>query len=152
MKVDVSGLRRDIIEASLDPAALNIVNFDIILEYLRFAALSMDGDETDDFDEDINGALRFLLVLEDALDKRYDFSKTLKELYSYTEQLIMRARVSHDNALLDEARKIIGDIRNAFAVSDSQPEQYYGLTYDKSGRAVESYEAASAKSAFDMNI
>ncbi|MDR1209031.1 MAG: flagellar protein FliS [Clostridiales bacterium] len=172
MKADktvIDSLRGKIISVSGEPALLNLVNFDIILDYLRFAAISAGSGEWTDFREDVGSALRFLDHLIASLDGRREISETLRGLYLYCENILQKSMATDDPAPVCEAARILGDIRGAFAEASRSAEfaqnpvnskeftlnpvnfgeftlnpvnsdsQYYGLTYDKHGRPSEPF-------------
>ncbi len=126
------------------PLELVIINFELILEYLRESKESL-GDEKA-FNMNIINARKFLTELRNSLNMKYEISYELMSLYNYVDKRISDFLFSEKLEDYDETVRILKTVMDGFLNIEEEDKSpvmtntdsiYAGLTYGKDGRLQE---------------
>ncbi len=123
------------------PNELNIINFELCIEYLKESIFQIDNDFVQ-FGKNINTSLALLKEIIVSLNFDYDISAELRNIYLYVNKLIIGSKFSLNKSELEEAISILSTIKSGFeALNDTQSDAvmknttkvFAGLTYGKNG-------------------
>lgn len=107
------------------PAKLLLAAYDGAIKYCRMANEKMAEGDFDQQNEYVNKALAIVCELMSTLKEDVDpaLVKRLKSLYTYVIEKLARANLAADVAALDEAIKILSDLRETWAQADLLVQQ-----------------------------
>lgn len=118
-----------------------VITYEIIINYLDSAQLSIHNNDIDDFVFNVKKARQFLNQLSSALDFRYNISKELMSLYMFANECLIKSEVKRQDIHLADIRKMMVSLHGAFEEVSKQdtslPQMqggsvvYEGLTYGK---------------------
>lgn len=91
-----------------------VVLFDMIKVDFEDAEKAMKYNEQEEYMEALRHASEVLEHLQDALDFKYEMSKDLYSLYDYSKRCIAKAMYSGKTEGIEEARKVIEPLSEAF--------------------------------------
>jgi len=124
-----------------NPTELVVILYEMFLCYLDEAQEALHAEDESLFREAIRKGRGCLNELIDSLDVRYEPAPSLQQLYLYCARRLALGEVRKDTALLDEIRKVIGPLRDAYAkiakqnptgpVMNNAQTVYAGLTYGR---------------------
>lgn len=132
--------------ASATSANLVVINFEIILDYLKESTQTINNQK--DFEFNISKARQFLTELRCSLNMQYEISSYLLTMYNYVDRYLAKFLFSKNLNDLDEAQKVLKNIMSAFVeienknsdntkVMENTDAIYAGLTYNKNGTLCE---------------
>lgn len=132
---------------------LIVILYEMFLTYIEDAKTDLQNQDTKTFRLDIQRARGCLKELMGSLNFDYEPAPTLLRLYIYVSRLLVTADLHNEEKELDEAAKIIGKLRDAYAAISKEDKSgpvmgntqtvYAGLTYSKSDLAVNLDEGGS---------
>jgi len=128
--------------ALASPAQLVVITYEILLSHLAGASAEYG---TDGFAARLEKARMCLNELAAALNLEIQLAAPLLKLYTYVNQLLIRAQMENDTAPVAEAEKIAAQLLEGWrgAAGGTAPANdksvYAGLTYTKDG-ALSEYE------------
>lgn len=147
--IDKSAYMLRISQAS--PAGLVVINFELVLEYLNAAMVSVDDKES--FRANIQKAKDGIEQLIDALDLDIPLSLDFYEIYNYSYKLLCDVHFSDTETAIPVVKEVaelmdmlLAGWRDAAEKADASgetvaegeaPKVYTGLTYGKDGKANE---------------
>lgn len=118
---------------------LVVITEEIIICYIQDAKKRFEEGDIEGFRSEIKKAQQFVDQLSSALDMRFPISYELLSLYNYIRKCFMLASVRKETVRLDEAEKIVDELRKAFedvakkdtsgSVMENSQKVYAGLTY-----------------------
>lgn len=124
-----------------NPTELVVILYEMLLCYLDEANEALERDEVTLLHEAIRKSRGCLNELIDSLDVRYEPAPTLQQLYLYCMRRLALGEARKDVALLEEIRKVICPLRDAYAqlakqnpagpVMNNAQTVYAGLTYGR---------------------
>jgi len=124
-----------------NPTELVVILYEMFLCYLEDAQAALDKDEEALFHEAVRKGRGCLNELIDSLDVRYEPAPTLQQLYLYCMRRLALGEARKDVALLEEIRKVIRPLHDAYAqlakqntagpVMNNTQTVYAGLTYGR---------------------
>lgn len=129
--------------ANASPLKLVLINFEIILDYLKESENTINNEK--EFDFNILKARQFLSELRASLDMQYEISSYLLTMYNYADKQIAKFLFSKNINDLEPAIKVLKTIMSAFeeiehkeedktSVMENTDSIYAGLTYGKDGK------------------
>ena len=124
-----------------NPTELVVILYEMLLCYLDEAQEALRKDDAPESHEAVRKGRGCLNELIDSLDVRYEPAPTLQQLYLYCIRRLALGEVRKDVALLDEIRKVIVPLQDAYAklakqnpagpVMNNAQTVYAGLTYGR---------------------
>ena len=124
-----------------NPTELVVILYEMFLCYLEDASDALDKDDEALFHEAVRKGRSCLNELIDSLDVRYEPAPTLQQLYLYCMRRLALGEARKDVALLEEIRKVIHPLHDAYAqlakqntagpVMNNTQTVYAGLTYGR---------------------
>lgn len=139
--------------ANATPNELNIINFELCVEYLSEAIDQIESDFTQ-FGKNINIALSLLKEIIVSLNFDYEISKELHNIYVYVNKLIISSKFSLNKKELEDAVNILNTIKSGFeqlndtnsdTVIKNATKVFAGLTYGKNGDLSEYIDESQSK-------
>ncbi len=125
--------------AQCSKTELVVITEEIIICYIQDARKYLEEGDVPGFRVEIKKAQQFVDQLSSALDMRFPISYELLSLYNYVRKCFLLADVRKETVRLDEAEKIIDELRVAFAevakkdtsgsVMENSQKVYAGFTY-----------------------
>ncbi len=123
------------------PTGIIVIMYDLAIEYIEEAKKCFDGSDHEGARVCCTNAGRVLGDLIASLDFSYGISFQLYRIYEYISKEVSMAVVKNDEAGLDEAVKLLSELKGSFeklseqdvsgpAMSNAQTV-YAGLTYGK---------------------
>ena len=136
------------------PTGLVVINFELILEYLKEAEGGAVAEEKEPFRKAVQKAKDGFDTLISALDFEVAISQDFYEIYNYCYKLLCDVHFSQDGEAACSALKEVAELveilltgwrdtaekADTYVESDAAPKVYAGLTYGKDGQAVEYIE------------
>ena len=122
-------------------AEMIVITYDIFFEYLKNAREMLEDNRMEEFKEDIRKCQKTIGRLEETLNYKYDLSKQLEKLYAYVKIKLSQAMYSRKIENLDECKKVMIPLYNAFGQVAKQDTSnpimtntqriYAGMTYGR---------------------
>ena len=124
-----------------NPTELVVILYEMFLGYLDEAQEAVSAGEDTLFHEAVRKGRGCLNELIDSLDVRYEPAPKLQQLYLFCVRRLALGEAKKDVALLEEIRKVISPLRDAYAqiakqnpagpVMNNAQTVYAGLTYGR---------------------
>jgi len=118
-----------------------VILYEMLLCYLKDAEEALEAKAEDSFKEAVRKSRGCLNELMESLDMRYKPAPELMRLYLFCIRRLARSSVRHDAALLEEIRRVITPLCDAYRqiagdnsagpVMGNSQAVYAGLTYGK---------------------
>lgn len=130
--------------ATASPLKLVLINFEIILDYLKDSKDCLEDEKL--FNFNIIKARQFLTELRCSLDMQYEISYDLLSLYNYIDKKMSDFLFRKDIKDYEEATELLKTIMSGFEQIQENDESpimtntdsiYAGLTYGKGGKLEE---------------
>ena len=136
------------------PLQLLIINYEIAIDFIDEAASKFNVDESL-YELNIKNAQSAIIELISALDMNYELSKTLFQIYTFANKLLMTSLFSKSPEQLDVVKKMLSDLLLSWIeiqqTEESDPSLmqnsqkiYAGLTY-KHGKLEEFIDEDTSK-------
>lgn len=144
---DLNGYAMRISQASR--TEIVVIMYEVAVKYIEDGVLALEGGDKEQFRHDIRKAKSFVNELASVLDMKYPVSANLLALYTYMNNVMVRADINlHTRELLRVKAQLI-KLKEAFEsvarqdttgpVMQNTQRVYAGLTYSKNALN-ESYE------------
>lgn len=93
---------------------LLLLLYDELYKRLAQAELTLEKQEYPVFENCVDRAVAIIQYLDDTLDRKYDISRNLTQLYEYFTYELGRVRIGRRKDLLAHVKSMIGELRDAF--------------------------------------
>jgi len=93
---------------------LTLILFDAAVKFSNQAIIAMENGDNDKINQFIVRAQNIVREFQLTLDKQYEISGQLDELYEYIYTRLIEANVKKDIHILTECRDMIRDLRNTW--------------------------------------
>ena len=145
MKLTTEEYAAKITQAS--PLGLLLINFDLIIRQIHRSKTAFDAEDINEFEDCIDDAQKFLMVLMSSLDMTFDISQELLSIYLYCNKLLVDAKTQKSADLACSACDILGSIQDSFRLIEKEEKNQHpvmenveriisGMTY-KDGKLCE---------------
>lgn len=126
------------------PIQLVIINYEIIIDYLKCSKHYIEYKSNKDFIFNVNKAREFLGKLRDSLDMSYEISYSLIKSYNYIDKILAFYLFNKQEAYLDKAIEMLQKLLDSWLkiqeeevdktpiMKDAQ-QIFSGITYSKDG-------------------
>ena len=108
------------------PEALTLMLYNGCLKFIDEGIQSVKDKKWEDANTSLQKAQNIISEFRITLDMDYDISKQLMPLYNYTYDRLVEGNMKSDPAMLEEARGIIKELRDAWAQAMKQARQEKG--------------------------
>ncbi len=125
--------------AASSKTGLVVITYDIIINYINSAKVSLENEDIDEFRFNLKKAKQFIDDLSSNLDMRFEISYNLMQLYVYANDCILKSGIEKDTQKLDSIIEMMLKLKDSFEeVSKSDmsgkmmnpnEQVYAGLTY-----------------------
>ena len=93
---------------------LLLLLYDELYKRLAQAELTLEKQEYPVFENCVDRAVAIIQYLDDTLDRKYDISQNLTQLYEYFTYELGRVKIGRRKDLLAHVKSMIGELRDAF--------------------------------------
>ena len=93
---------------------LLLLLYDELYKRLAQAEITLEKQEYPVFENCVDRAVAIIQYLDDTLDRKYDISKNLTQLYEYFTYELGRVKIGRRKDLLAHVKSMIGELRDAF--------------------------------------
>ena len=97
------------------PEALTLMLYNGCLKFIDEGIQSVKDEKWEDANTSLQKAQNIISEFRITLDMDYDISKQLMPLYNYTYDRLVEGNIKSDTAMLEEAKGIIKELRDAWA-------------------------------------
>lgn len=94
--------------------------FDELVKRITRAELALKAQEIDVFDQSIDRATEIIKYLKQTLNREYAISVQLRALYDFFIYELSRVKASRRQAILDEVKPLIEELRDAFRQAEKK--------------------------------
>lgn len=108
------------------PEALTLMLYNGCLKFIDEGIQSVKDEKWEDANTSLQKAQNIISEFRITLDMDYDISKQLMPLYNYTYDRLVEGNMKSDPAMLEEARGIIKELRDAWAQAMKKARQEKG--------------------------
>lgn len=108
------------------PEALTLMLYNGCLKFIDEGIQSVKDEKWEDANTSLQKAQNIISEFRITLDMDYDISKQLMPLYNYTYDRLVEGNMKSDAAMLEEARGIIKELRDAWAQAMKKARQEKG--------------------------
>ena len=108
------------------PEALTLMLYNGCLKFIDEGIQSVKDKKWEDANTSLQKAQNIISEFRITLDMVYDISKQLMPLYNYTYDRLVEGNMKSDAAMLEEARGIIKELRDAWAQAMKKARQEKG--------------------------
>ena len=108
------------------PEALTLMLYNGCLKFIDEGIQSVKDKKWEDANTSLQKAQNIISEFRITLDMDYDISKQLMPLYNYTYDRLVEGNMKSDAAMLEEARGIIKELRDAWAQAIKKARQEKG--------------------------
>ena len=108
------------------PEALTLMLYNGCLKFIDEGIQSVKDKKWEDANTSLQKAQNIISEFRITLDMDYDISKQLMPLYNYTYDRLVERNMESDAAMLEEARGIIKELRDAWAQAMKKARQEKG--------------------------
>ena len=108
------------------PEALTLMLYNGCLKFIDEGIQSVKDKKWEDANTSLQKAQNIISEFRITLDMDYDISKQLMPLYNYTYDRLVEGNMKSDPAMLEEARGIIKELRDAWAQAMKKARQEKG--------------------------
>jgi flagellar protein FliS len=108
------------------PEALTLMLYNGCLKFIDEGIQSVKDKKWEDANTSLQKAQNIISEFRITLDMDYDISKQLMPLYNYTYDRLVEGNMKSDVAMLEEARGIIKELRDAWAQAMKKARQEKG--------------------------
>lgn len=118
-----------------------VIMYEVAIQYIDDACKAMDAGDTKEFRQDVKKAKEFINELSSSLDMQYEISLRLASLYTYFNNVCVRADIRLESEELKRVRAMLSSLKNAFEQVSGEDKSgpvmlntqkvYTGLTYSK---------------------
>ena len=108
------------------PEALTLMLYNGCLKFIDEGIQSVKDQKWEDANTSLQKAENIISEFRITLDMDYDISKQLMPLYNYTYDRLVEGNMKSDVAMLEEARGIIKELRDAWAQAMKKARQEKG--------------------------
>ena len=118
------------------PEALTLMLYNGCLKFIDEGIQSVKDEKWEDANTSLQKAQNIISEFRITLDMDYDISKQLMPLYNYTYDRLVEGNIKSDVAMLEEAKGIIKELRDAWAQAMKKARQEKGTQGVQGGRYV----------------
>ncbi len=108
------------------PEALTLMLYNGCLKFIDEGIQSVKDQKWEDANTSLQKAENIISEFRITLDMDYDISKQLMPLYNYTYDRLVEGNMKSDVTMLEEARSIIKELRDAWAQAMKKARQEKG--------------------------
>jgi flagellar protein FliS len=108
------------------PEALTLMLYNGCLKFIDEGIQSVKDEKWEDANTSLQKAQNIISEFRITLDMDYDISKQLMPLYNYTYDRLVEGNMKSDVTMLEEARGIIKELRDAWAQAMKKARQEKG--------------------------
>ena len=108
------------------PEALTLMLYNGCLKFIDEGIQSVKDQKWEDANTSLQKAENIISEFRITLDMDYDISKQLMPLYNYTYDRLVEGNMKRDVTMLEEARSIIKELRDAWAQAMKKARQEKG--------------------------
>ena len=108
------------------PEALTLMLYNGCLKFIDEGIQSVKDEKWEDANTSLQKAQNIISEFRITLDMDYDISKQLMPLYNYTYDRLVEGNIKSDVAMLEEAKGIIKELRDAWAQAMKKARQEKG--------------------------
>ena len=108
------------------PEALTLMLYNGCLKFIDEGIQSVKDQKWEDANTSLQKAENIISEFRITLDMDYDISKQLMPLYNYTYDRLVEGNIKSDVAMLEEAKGIIKELRDAWAQAMKKARQEKG--------------------------
>jgi flagellar protein FliS len=88
--------------------------YDELVKRLARAALALDQENYDLFEESVDRATAIIEYLDSVLDRQYPISQNLAQLYEYMSYELVRVKIGRNRTELDRVKGMADELRESF--------------------------------------
>ena len=118
------------------PEALTLMLYNGCLKFIDEGIQSVKDQKWEDANTSLQKAQNIISEFRITLDMDYDISKQLMPLYNYTYDRLVEGNIKSDVAMLEEAKGIIKELRDAWAQAMKKARKEKGTQGVQNGRYV----------------
>jgi len=95
-----------------------ILLYDEIVKRLKRAKILANNSDFDNFDKEVTRAKEIVTYLNNALDRKFQISSQLTQLYNFFHFQMARITASRNTELIDELIPLVEDLRETYKEAD----------------------------------
>ena len=95
-----------------------ILLYDEIIKRLKRAAILGKNSDYENFEKEVKRAQDIVSYLNTSLDRRFDISRNLTQLYQFFNYQMVRLVAGRNLSLIDELIPLVEDLRDAYKEAD----------------------------------
>lgn len=99
---------------TMTQSELLLLLYDELFKRLTQAELALDKENWPLFDASVQRAIEIIDYLDSTLDRNYDISKNLAQLYEYFTYELGRVKIGRRKELLTHVKTMVSELRDAF--------------------------------------
>lgn len=134
--------------ANASQLQLVIINYEIIIDYIKAAEKSAEENNKEDFNLAVEKSRAFLSELRNSLNMKYEISRNLMSLYNYVDRQLAYYTFNKKTKYSQECIKILSELLEGWKEIENNEEDksplmqntqqlYAGLTYGRGGKLQE---------------
>lgn len=94
--------------------------FDELVKRITRAELALKDQDNDVFEQSVNRAVEIIKYLKQTLNREYAISVQLRALYDFFIYELSRVKASRRQAILDELKPLVEELRDAFRQAEKK--------------------------------
>lgn len=105
---------------TMTSSELLLILYDELLKRLLRAQLALKKEDYPLFDQSVNRASEIVRYLQNTLDTQYEISRELSRMYEFFLYELSRIRAGRSEAVIEELKPLVEELRNAFREAAKQ--------------------------------
>lgn len=99
---------------TMTQSELLLLLYDELFKRLTQAELALGKEDWTLFEASVQRSIEIIAYLDDTLDRKYDISKNLAQLYEYFTYELGRVKIGRRKDLLAQVKSMVNELRDAF--------------------------------------
>lgn len=99
---------------TMTQSELLLLLYDELFKRLTQAELALGKEDWTLFEASVQRGMEIIAYLDDTLDRKYDISKNLSQLYEYFTYELGRVKIGRRKDLLAQVKSMVSELRDAF--------------------------------------
>jgi len=109
--------------ATMTQGEMLIVLYDEVIKRLKKAKILIENTDYTNAESELNRAQNIVIYLETILDRKYEISRNLAQLYRFFNLQMVRVIAGRNTELIDELIPLVEDLRDTFKQADVLSKQ-----------------------------
>lgn len=99
---------------TMTQSELLLLLYDELFKRLTQAELALGKEDWTLFEASVQRSIEIIAYLDDTLDRKYDISKNLAQLYEYFTYELGRVKIGRRKDILAQVKSMVNELRDAF--------------------------------------